>query len=141
MEEDIEKLELNIDAGEDLAQELADIAATEKSDAARRRLRAVEEELAGYESKLQDLRSRRDAMSSATVMRRLDAIQGAVTNEPLSVFEANKALKQAVSKIVMDAEGATLSVHWHHADEPSEPIYFVSKHNRWDDQPDLTPEE
>jgi DNA invertase Pin-like site-specific DNA recombinase len=131
IEAEIEKLTNNIDAGWDLAREMADIAASEKSEAARRRLRAVEEELAGYEKELRDLQARRDSKTSTAVKRRLEAIQQALTRKPLIVAEANKTLKQAVTKIVMDAEDATMSVYWHHADEPSDPIYFVSRHMRW----------
>jgi hypothetical protein len=34
------------------------------------------------------------------------------------VSEANRALKQGVSKIVMDTARGSLTFHWHHADEP-----------------------
>jgi hypothetical protein len=71
-------------------------------------------------------------MTSTAVMRRLDAIRQALTQKPVIVAEANKTLKQAVSKIVMDTEDATMTVYWHHADEPSDPIYFVSRHKRWE---------
>lgn len=142
IEAEIEKLTHNIDAGWDLTREMADIAARQKSEAARRRLRSVEEELAGYESRLRDLQARRDRMASTAVLRRLSAIQQAFKQEPLVVAEANKALKQAVSKIVWDTEDATMTVYWHHVDQPSDPINFYSRHTtRWDDpQPTRTTE-
>jgi hypothetical protein len=59
------------------------------------------------------------------VLRRLEAIEQALTQKRLNVSEANRALKQAVSRIVMDTECGTLTVHWHHADQPSEPIHFA----------------
>jgi hypothetical protein len=62
-------------------------------------------------------------------------IERALKQKRLNVSEANRALKQAVSKIVMDAERGTLTFHWHHADQPSDPIYFVSRHKRWDNEP------
>jgi DNA invertase Pin-like site-specific DNA recombinase len=132
IETDIERLTREIDAGWEHAREMAHIAASEKSEAARRQLRAVEEEIAGHERKLRELQVRRDRTTSTAVMRRLDAIRQALTQKPLIVAEANKALKQAVSKIVMDTEDATMTVYWHHADEPSDPIYFVSRHKRWE---------
>jgi DNA invertase Pin-like site-specific DNA recombinase len=132
IEADIEKLTREIDAGWERAREMAYIAASEKSEAARRQLRAVEEDLAGHERKLRELQVRRDRMTSTAVMRRLDAIRQALSRKPLIVAEANKALKQAVCKIVMNTEDATMTVHWHHADEPSDPIYFVSRHKRWE---------
>jgi predicted nucleic acid-binding Zn-ribbon protein len=110
---------------------MADIAAREKSEAARRRLRAVEEELAGYEKKLRDLQALRDSKTSAAVKRRVEAIQQALTQKPLKIAEANKSLRQAVSKVVMDTEDATMTVYWHHADEPSDPIRFKSRHQRF----------
>jgi hypothetical protein len=35
------------------------------------------------------------------------------------VSDVNKALKEAVSKIVIDPEAGSLTIHWHHADESS----------------------
>ena len=115
----------------DQTRELTDIAATEKSEAARRRLREREAELERAEEHLRHLRARRDTLASAGVQRRLEAIEHALTQKHLNASDANKALKQAVSRIVMDAEDGTLTFHWHHAEQPSEPIYFVSRHKRW----------
>jgi hypothetical protein len=68
---------------------------------------------------------RRDTLASAGVLRRLEAIERALTQKRLNVSDANRALKQAVGKIVMDTECGTLTFHWHHADEPSDPIHFA----------------
>ena len=57
--------------------------------------------------------------------RRLAAIEKALTQKPLNISDVNKALKQAVSKIVMDTDWGTLTFHWHHAEDPSEPITFA----------------
>ena len=54
-----------------------------------------------------------------------------LSSQPLDIRAANKALRQAISYVVMDAEDGTLTAHWHHAEQPSDPIYFVSKHIRW----------
>lgn len=116
----------------DQVRELADIAATEKSDGARRLLREREVELTKAEERLRELRARRDTLAGVGVLRRLEAIERALTREPLNVSEANKSLKQAVSNIVMDAERGTLTVYWHHADDPSDPIFFTSRHKRWE---------
>ena len=64
------------------------------------------------------------------MLRRLEAIEQALTQKRLNVSEANRALKQAVSKIVMDTERGTLTFHWHHADEPSYPMTFARVHGR-----------
>jgi hypothetical protein len=125
IEAEIERRDVEFDVLIDQAEELADIAATEKSEAARRRLREREAELEKAEEHLRHLRARRDTLASAGVLRRLEAIEHALTQKRLNVSEANKALKQAVSKIVMDTEGETLTFHWHHAEEPSDPIRFA----------------
>jgi hypothetical protein len=113
-------------------RDMADVAANEKSEAARHRLRELEEQLEVAEEQLRLLRSRRDTLASTSVIRRLETAERALTIEPLEITPANRALKQVVSKIVMDAEAATLTFYWHHAEQPSEPIYFVSRHKRWD---------
>lgn len=135
IEAEIQKVTGNIDAGSDIVEELVELAATEKSDAARHRLRVVEEELAVYETRLRELKARRDAMSSAAVIRRLEAIRDAVSREPMIIGEVNKALKEAISKIVFDPEEPGLIVWWHHAEKPSGPIYFPSRHNKPFDEP------
>jgi hypothetical protein len=43
------------------------------------------------------------------VLRRLEAIEHALKQKRLNVSEANRALKQAVSKIVMDTERGKLT--------------------------------
>jgi hypothetical protein len=70
-------------------------------------------------------------LASGTVLRRLEAIQAAVSQKPMIVAEANGALRQAVSKIVIGAEAATITFHWHHAERPSEPLRFASRHQRF----------
>jgi hypothetical protein len=89
-----------------------------------------EAELEEAEEHLRHLRARRDTLASAGVLRRLEAIEKALTRKPLNVSEANRAMKQAVSKIVMDAADGTLTFHWHHADQPFEPLTFASVHGR-----------
>jgi predicted nuclease with TOPRIM domain len=92
-----------------LATKVGTIAATEKSDVARRRLREREAQLNEVQERLRDLRARRETLSSASVLRRLEAVKQALKQKRLNVSEANKVLKQAVSKIVMDADrGADL---------------------------------
>jgi hypothetical protein len=110
---------------EDEAEELADIAATEKSEVARRRLREREKELEDAREHVRLLRARRDILASDSVPRRLEAIEKALTRKRLNVSEVNKVFKQAVSKIVMDVAWGMLTFHWHHAEDPSEPLTFA----------------
>jgi Recombinase zinc beta ribbon domain/Recombinase len=134
IEAEIAKQANEIWAVDDQVRELADIAATEKSDAARRRLRVREADLENAEEHLRSLRARRDTLASAGVLRRLETVRESLMLKPLNVSSANTALRQAVSKIVMDTESGTLTVHWHHAEQPSEPIYFASRHKRWENE-------
>jgi hypothetical protein len=46
-------------------------------------------------------------------------LERALRRKPLNVVDANKALKEAVSKIVLDPEEGELIIHWHHASEPT----------------------
>jgi DNA invertase Pin-like site-specific DNA recombinase len=141
IEAEMERLEVNIDEGWGITRELAHEAAEQKTDVARRILHDAQVELAGYEEKLKQLRARRDTMSSPAVLRRIGAIHQAATRKPMVVQEINKALKQAVSKIVFDPEEGGLTVWWHHADAPSDPIPFVSRHIKgFGDTPRPTPE-
>jgi hypothetical protein len=89
-----------------------------------------EAELEEVAENLRHLSARRDTLASAGVLRRLEAIEHALTQKRTNVSEANKALKQAVSKIVMDTADGTLTFHWHHADQPSEPLPFAWVHGR-----------
>jgi DNA invertase Pin-like site-specific DNA recombinase len=116
------------------AQELVDLTIRDKSQAAQRRLREKEAELEAAQERLRELRTRRDAVAGPNVQRRLAAVQAALEQKPLNVVEANKALKQAVAKIVMMPEAATLAIYWAHAAEPQE-LPFHSRHMRWDAAP------
>ncbi len=116
---------------EDETKDLADLAIEQKSTAARTRLREKEEELEGVQQELRRLRGDRDRLTAKTVTRKLEAIRTALLRKPLDVTETNRVLREAISRIVVDPEQAELVVWWHHADEPSEPIYFVSRHMRW----------
>ena len=41
---------------------------------------------------------------------------------------ANKALKEAVTKIVLDPRRARLAIYWHHSAEATDDVRFVSRH-------------
>jgi DNA invertase Pin-like site-specific DNA recombinase len=131
LESEIERQATNVEAGWQIARELADTVARTKSEASRQRLREIEEELAELEKKLLNLRNQRDTLASQTVIRRLKAIQAAIAQTPMNVSEVNKALKQSVRKIVLNPEAATITFHWHHAEHPSEPLRFETRHQRF----------
>ena len=81
---------------------------------------------------MRDLRTRRDALARPYVQRRLDALSKALRRKSLNVVEANRALKEAVSKIVLDPEAGRLAIYWQHAPErPTEDVPFFSKHTEF----------
>jgi DNA invertase Pin-like site-specific DNA recombinase len=131
IEAEIVRKESEVSAVEDMAEELADIAATERSEVARRRLRERERELEEAREHVRLLKVRRDTLASASVLRRLDAIEKTLTQKRLNVSEVNNTLKQAMSKIVMDVERGTLTFYWHHTEGPSEPITFAWPREGW----------
>jgi hypothetical protein len=49
---------------------------------------------------------------------------GTLRRRPLNVSDVNKALKEAVRKVVIDPEAGSLSIHWHHANEAQEGLSF-----------------
>ena len=62
---------------------------------------------------------------------RLEALREALITEPLNVVETNNALRQAVSRIVVDAKHGMLSLQWHHSDE-AEHVSFYTRHKTWE---------
>jgi DNA invertase Pin-like site-specific DNA recombinase len=115
----------------DKARELVDELIREKTNAKRAELRAKERELEEAREKLRSLRARKDTLASPYVLGRLRALEQALTHKPLNVMEANKALKEAVSRIVINPETAELLLHWHHAlEQPTDAGPFQSRHYR-----------
>jgi hypothetical protein len=64
------------------------------------------------------------------VKHKLAVLEETLLREPLIVADANRALKEAVSKIIIDPEACRLIIYWHHANEPTEGGPFFSRHNR-----------
>jgi DNA invertase Pin-like site-specific DNA recombinase len=127
----IERLKGNIDAGEDIVGEMLDLRITDKSRAAAQRLRDAERELEAYREELRALIERRDALTSANVTKRLDAVETALTADPMDTEAANKALRGAVRKMVMRPQEGQLDIYWHHADAPQETLFITSRFD-WD---------
>src|SRR5262249_46846375 len=98
------------------------------------KLREGELELERGRSELQALEARREALTPANVERRLQAVLQALTREPFDAAYANTTLRQAVRRIVMDVERATLSIEWHHTESETagQVVHFTSRHKRWD---------
>jgi hypothetical protein len=63
------------------------------------------------------------------VQRTLQTLEQTLTRKPLNIVHANKALKEAVSRVVINPESAELLLHWHHApDQPTHAGPFASQH-------------
>jgi DNA invertase Pin-like site-specific DNA recombinase len=132
LEDDIQQLNAGIDGLVTRAEEMADLAAQEKSEGARRRLREVEAQLVEADNRLRRLREDRDRLTKRAVVQRLEALRSALKHEPIDVAEVNKALRQAVSRIVLNPEQGSLTIYWQHAEEPSWPIVFGGRHMKWE---------
>jgi DNA invertase Pin-like site-specific DNA recombinase len=117
------------------ASDLADLAAREKSLAARRRLREKEAELRETQARLRTITTQRDTMTTASVRDRLNAVTKALGADTVDVVAANQALRQAMSRIVLDPEKARLEVYWHHSPESVQVIYFHTRHKVWAEGP------
>jgi DNA invertase Pin-like site-specific DNA recombinase len=114
---------------EDEARELVQELIREKTNAKRALLREKERELEQARERLRSLRAHRDTLASPYVARRLQALEQALTHKPLKVVEANQALKETVSHIVINPETAELKLYWHHApDAPTDAGPFHSRH-------------
>jgi flagellar motility protein MotE (MotC chaperone) len=130
LESEITNLDVVVDVIRDEARDLADELIREKSGVLRARLREKEAELEATQERLRTLRARRDTLARPYVQKRLAALGDALGRKPLNVAEANKALKEVVSKMVLDPEGSRLTIHWHHSDMSTEAGPFFSRHDR-----------
>ena len=137
LESEIANLDIVVSLIADEARDIADELMLEKSGVLRARLRAKEVELDAARERLRVLLAQRDTLARPYVQRKLAALLGALRRKPFNVADVNKALKVAVSKIVLDPEGGRLAIHWHHANEPSDDVPFFSRHSKvFDDSGD-----
>jgi hypothetical protein len=122
LEEQIRWCGVNIDAGEDIVRELVEeLLEHRNSPAIRQRLQEAEAELEERRDELRTLIARREALEPQRVERKLQALLAALKRKPFDVAAANAAMRQAVRKIVIDAEGNTLEIHWHHVADDANP--------------------
>jgi DNA invertase Pin-like site-specific DNA recombinase len=122
-----------LDVAQSEAQDVADELIRDKSHTLRELLRKKEREMEWTRERLRSLRAKRDTLTKPFVERRLQALGEALTREPFNVVEANKALKEAASKVVLNPEMRELTIYWHHAsDQPTEAGPFRSRHYKGD---------
>lgn len=132
IEREIAHAQWEHDAASVNVDDLLNLAITDKSKAARDALREAEKEQARIADNLRNLRDRRDAVASAHVTARLNAVRKALTTDTVDVVEVNRALRTAVKKLVMKPRAGTADVYWHHAEEPQE-VVFATSRKRWDE--------
>jgi DNA invertase Pin-like site-specific DNA recombinase len=111
----------------DECQHLLNLTISDKSEAARQRLQAAETELRTERERLRELRAQRETRTSANVLRRLEAVRVALERKPINVTEANRALRQAVSRIVLDPEQVTLTIFWLHAEQRPQEVQLYTR--------------
>jgi DNA invertase Pin-like site-specific DNA recombinase len=128
---EIEKLRTGVDAGEDVVSELLNLTISDKSTAARKKLRDAERELEQAKDNLRELLERRDTLTSTNVKMRLAAVEKALTAETMDTEAANKALRGAVCKMIMRPQEGRLDILWHHAEEPQETVFITTRFD-WD---------
>jgi hypothetical protein len=135
LEKQIDALQANTDAAEDMVFDLADLAARERSPTASRRLAEMERQLRAYQRGLRDLRATRDTLTAASVKGRLKAVERVLSTDT-DTTETNRALRDAIRRIVVDPENGKLWVRWHHSDE-TQGISCVTRHMIWEDMREI----
>ena len=127
----LSRLKGEIDAGEDIVKELLELSISDKSRAAKQLLQTPSASWTRLRDTLRETMERRDALTSTNVLKRLAAVEKALTVEPMDTEEANKALRGAVRKMVMRPQEGRLDILWHHAEEPQETMFVTSRFD-WD---------
>jgi hypothetical protein len=110
LEQQIWQCGVNVDAGVEIVRELVDELVINRSNAVRRKLQQAEEELEKEREELRTLVARRDALAPKSVERKLQALLGELTRKPFDVAVVNTAMRQAIRKIVMDAQAGQLQI-------------------------------
>ena len=96
-------------------------------------IQTVRKELQAAQVSLRAFTAQRDTLTTASVRDRLKAVKKALGADTLNVVATNQALKQAMSRIILDPEKARLEVYWHHSPASVQVINFYTRHMRWDE--------
>ena len=102
----------------DEMRELLELAIKDRSRAARERLKLVETQMEEARDKAAELNKRLDSMTSVSVMRKLDSLRDVLSQSTINVAEANRVLKQAIRKMVLNPARGEIDIYWNHTDEP-----------------------
>lgn len=131
LEDKIEQLKVEVDAGGERVRELLELTITDRSKAARQALQRAEQDLEAAQEVLRKATERLDSLTSTNVRKRLAAVDVALTKESMDTEEANKALRGAVHSMIMHPQEGRLDILWHHAEEPQETLFMTSRFD-WD---------
>lgn len=131
IEDEISRLEEHLSATAEQAHDIADELVMQKSDVLRQRLADKEAGIERLRENIRELRARRMALAAPFVLNRLRALRDALRRKPLKVADVNKALKEAVSRIVIDPEAGQLAIYWHHSTEATDGGPFFSRHTEF----------
>ena len=134
LEREIEGHDLELSEMKDDAKELLRELRATNSPTVREALREAERTIKAAEARLRELIDRRERLGTPFVVRRLDALRDELIREDFNVAVANRALKAAVERIVLDPERARLDVHWRDSDAVSELTLWSRHATVFDDQ-------
>jgi DNA invertase Pin-like site-specific DNA recombinase len=132
LEQQIANLSAGIDGLITQEQDFADLWQGEKTEAARRRWHDKTTERERAEAELRGLMTHRERMASKTVAKKLETLRAALKRKPIDVVEANRAVRQVISRIVMNPEQGRITIYWQHSERPSWPITFGGRHMKWE---------
>jgi hypothetical protein len=128
-DEQLASLDALVDELADEARDLTSELVATKSPSIRQRLAAVDAQLQEARDQLREAGELRARAASPFVAKRLEAMRDTLLATPLDVALANRALREAVSKIVVNPEVGELDIHWHHGGQTSG-IPVESRHDR-----------
>jgi hypothetical protein len=83
--------------------------------------------------RLRTITAQRDTLTTASVRDRLKAVKKALEAPTINVVTTNQALRQDMSRIVLNPEQACMEIYWHHSPPSVQVIHFYTRHMRWAD--------
>lgn len=128
----IDQLAVEIDAGEDAINELLELSISERSAAARAKLRQYEAELETLRAEHRRATERREASASTNVSVRLATITRTLEQENASSAEINKVLRSGFARMTMKLAAGSLETIWHHNEAVQVTRFITSRAERQD---------
>lgn len=141
LQKTIDELQHRVEGADAAIWELIDVIREERGSpeatAASKRLREIEREQKETKRQLRDLTAQREQITTASVRDRLKVVERTLTGNK-DPGETNRALRDAIRRIVLDPEQGRLWVRWHHSEETQDvPCY--TKHMSWEEFREIKP--